>query len=129
MTYEPTESLQDQIAVIIAEDEPMIAWDLESTLVSIGAAVIGPFPSVEDARKALETHRPQIAVLDVNLIDGEVFPLADDLHSLGVPLIFHTANYGGWDLTSRYTGAQLIRKPSMPGQLEAAVAEATKSLR
>ncbi|MCO6186283.1 response regulator [Rhizobium sp. L1K21] len=120
--------MDGSLQVLVVEDEPMIAWMLEDAITSLGCDVVGPFPSVREALNALENERPKIALLDVNLVDGEVYPLADRLHELSVPLIFHTANVRGDDLATRYMNSQTVMKPSDPTMLESAINAAKAQL-
>jgi two-component system, response regulator PdtaR len=113
------------LRVIVTEDEPLIAWTLEDTLQSLGFDVLGPFRSVEEASKAVDRSLPQMALLDVNLVDGDVFPVADALYLKSIPLIFHTANTNSVDLAARYRGSQVVAKPSMPHDLAAALEAAS----
>jgi two-component system, response regulator PdtaR len=113
------------LRVIVTEDEPLIAWTLEDTLQSLGFDVLGPFRSVEEASKAVDRSLPQMALLDVNLVDGDVFPVADALYLKSIPLIFHTANTNSVDLATRYRGSQVVAKPSMPHDLAAALEAAS----
>lgn len=108
-------------SVLIVEDEPLIAWMLEDVVSSLGLEVVGPFPSIEEASSLLDDVTPEVALLDVNLLDGEIYPVADQLKDRNVPLIFHTANSKGDELASRYRGAQVIMKPSDPQRLQQAI--------
>jgi DNA-binding response OmpR family regulator len=112
------------IRVIVAEDEPLIAWMLEDTLLQMGLDVIGPFSCVADARSSARRDEPHLAVLDVDLADGSVYPLADELHARKIPLVFHTANVDRVDLSKRYRGSQVVLKPSTGSRLQNAVATA-----
>lgn len=108
-------------SVLIVEDEPLIAWMLEDVVNSLGLQVIGPVPSIEEASSLLNELTPEVALLDVNLVDGEIYPVADQLKVRNVPLIFHTANTKSDELALRYTGAQVIVKPSDPQRLQKAI--------
>ena len=65
--------------VLLCEDEYIVALDLQLLLEEFGYEVIGPFDSFSKGLNALNDVRPDMAVLDVRLRDGEVFPLADKL--------------------------------------------------
>jgi two-component system, response regulator PdtaR len=117
---------QGMFRVLIVEDEPLIAWMLEDIVCSLGLEVAGPFPSVEQAASYLQQATPEAALLDVNLLDGEVYPIADQLKGLNVPMIFHTANVRSDELKVRYGGAQVVMKPSDPVSLQHAIG-ATRS--
>ncbi|MEQ9633830.1 MAG: response regulator, partial [Roseovarius sp.] len=54
---------------------------------------------------------PDVALLDVRLKDGEVFPLADKLVDLGVPIVFHSGHIFEEDVRTRYPGAETCQKP------------------
>ncbi|TYC53404.1 response regulator [Rhodobacterales bacterium] len=102
----------EPIKVIVAEDEPLIAWMLEDALAGMGLEVVGPFATVAEARSCALSEEPQLAVLDVDLADGAVYPLADSLYEKKVPIIFHTGNTDRVDLKRRYGDAQVVLKPS-----------------
>ncbi|TIV21379.1 MAG: response regulator, partial [Mesorhizobium sp.] len=68
-----------QKTVLIVEDEFLIAMDLQSILERRGWRVIGPVGSVAGASRLLERERPAVAVLDVNLGNELVTPVAEQL--------------------------------------------------
>lgn len=59
------------LKVLIAEDEFMIADLLEETLVRSGYEVCGIARTVDEAVALAELHRPDLAVLDVRLAQGD----------------------------------------------------------
>jgi CheY-like chemotaxis protein len=78
--------------ILVVEDQYAIALDLCETLDREGASVVGPAASCEDALQMLETNGPpDLAVLDIKLRGGTVYPVADRLQQLGVPYVFTTA--------------------------------------
>lgn len=86
-----TRSFQGR-TILVAEDDPLIAPLLLDILERAGATVLGPFPSLQMAHAALASVRPDAALLDVNLIDGDVFPLAAHLQQSEVPYVFFSAS-------------------------------------
>lgn len=58
-----------EIKVLIVEDEPLIAYDIESIINNIDFKVAATAYSYNDAIEALSTHKPDIVLLDVNLSD------------------------------------------------------------
>lgn len=120
-------NMPDTIRVMVAEDEPLIAWMLEDILSGMGLQVVGPFATVAEARSCVSSEPPELALLDVDLADGVVYPLADTLHAQKVPIIFHTGNTDKVDLKNRYGGAEVVPKPSNPKRLQIAV-EAARTL-
>ncbi len=96
--------------VLVVEDEYLIASDLASWLEEQGARVLGPVPSVEEAMALLNAERPDVAVLDINLVDGDVFPVADALQAAEVPFVFVTG-YDAKLIPTRYDAARRCIKP------------------
>ena len=73
--------------ILIAEDEAMIALDLESVLQDLGCEIIGPVANVEDLVQQFEAHRPDGALLDINLRGKQVFAVLPRLIQQGLPVI------------------------------------------
>jgi CheY-like chemotaxis protein len=97
--------------LLIVEDEYLIAWDLASWLESKGAEVIGPVPSVVDALAVLKVEPlPDAAVLDINLGDEQVFPVADALRAAHVPFVF-LSGYDGKIIPEHLATAPCCIKP------------------
>ncbi len=77
-------------SILVVEDEYYQAADAARALGGAGAEIIGPCPTEEAARAALETQRPDAVVLDVNLGSGPTFQLAETLKERGIPFVFFT---------------------------------------
>jgi CheY-like chemotaxis protein len=87
-----TDNVLNGRKVLVVEDQYAVALDLCEGLDREGASVVGPASSVEDALEMLESSgRPDVAVLDIQLRGGLVYPVADKLEQLGVPYLFTTA--------------------------------------
>jgi len=77
---------------LVVEDEYLIAVDLVATLESLGVEVAGPAASVQEALQLLERgDHLDGAVLDINLRNERVYPVADVLRSRGVPFVLGEA--------------------------------------
>jgi CheY-like chemotaxis protein len=95
--------------VLVVEDEAVEALMLEDLLAQAGCIVIGPAGTVESALTLIEQKAIDCAVLDVKLLDGQVFAVADTLAARGVPFVFATA-YQADALGARYAEAPRIEK-------------------
>jgi len=84
------DALLNQVSVLIVENEPFIALDLATAVEEARGKVIGPAGSVREALMLIQQHLVQAAVLDVNLSDGDVTPIAELLIEGGVPVIFYS---------------------------------------
>ncbi|MGT2468582.1 response regulator [Mesorhizobium atlanticum] len=80
-----------QKTILIVEDEFIIAMDLKVMLERLGWRVLGPVPKVANALRLLEDELPTLALLDVNLGDQLVTPVAEALRSRGVPFAVASA--------------------------------------
>jgi len=110
--------------VLIVEDELFVVLDLEDLVAEEGLGISTHCGTVAATMQTLERERPVFAILDVRLPDGEVFPAADRLQEMNIPLIFHSGHANEADLRSRYPAAQICAKPSSPSQLRAAMRKA-----
>ena len=75
---------------LVSEDCSLILLSLEVLLEESGVDIVGASATVAGMRTLVETTPADIAILDVNLLDGLVFPAADMLIERGVPIIFTT---------------------------------------
>lgn len=78
--------------IFIVEDDPIIASDLEGTLIELGYIVCGIAHQPFDAKKRIEKLVPDLILLDINLnsdIDG--IDLATLIKNNGVDVIFISA--------------------------------------
>lgn len=99
--------------ILIIEDEPIIALDIESILRSRGHHVTGIAQTREEAIKLARQEPPQLILADIQLADNSsgVDAANDILSELDIPVVFITA-YPERLLTSeRPEPAFLISKP------------------
>ena len=97
--------------ILIAEDEAMIALDLESVLEDLGCEIIGPVANVEDIVLQCEAHHPDGALLDINLRGKQVFAVLPQLIQQGLPVII-TSGYDDVTLIPQdFRGLPRISKP------------------
>jgi CheY-like chemotaxis protein len=111
----PAPSAQRPIAIsgnriLVVEDEALVAIAIREALEEQGYSVIGPCNRITDAMVALRHNRVDAAVLDVNLGDDSVYPLADTLVAESIPFIFVTG-YGAEELDRRFMTVPILQKP------------------
>ena len=110
--------------VLVAEDELIIGFDLCDTVQEAGFEVEGPFDTTKSACEAVERRKPDLAILDIKLEDGEVYPLAEKLIAANVPVIFHSGNVGTHEVSERFPHAHALSKPCPPDRIIATMQEA-----
>lgn len=76
--------------ILAVEDEYMLAQDLALFLEQLGATVVGPVGTVQAALGLATRETLDAAVLDVNLHNQPVYPVADVLIERGIPIVFAT---------------------------------------
>jgi CheY-like chemotaxis protein len=113
--------------VLVLEDEPLILFDLESTLSDAGVAQITSTISVGEALDALAAGRFDAAVLDLHLgRSGWSYDVARRLQELGIPFIFTS---GTVDVADGFRTVPLVTKPFSSDQLLAALLQVSSDLR
>lgn len=58
------------LRVMIVEDEALLAYALEEDLREAGHEVVGAAPSSRDAIRLAERTHPELALIDIHLLDG-----------------------------------------------------------
>jgi CheY-like chemotaxis protein len=97
--------------VLIVEDELLIALELKSIVEQLGGTVVGPARSAEAALQLLSDTTPNAALLDVNLREGYVTPVAQACRDRSVPFALVTG-YGRLELDEPLLqSAPRVRKP------------------
>ncbi|MEG3177705.1 response regulator [Sphingomonas sp. RB3P16] len=106
----PEQSLEG-CHILVVEDEYMLADELQAELTDLGATVIGPAGTIEDAIDLIASAvKIDGAILDVNLEGEWAFPAADALAERQVPFLF-TTGYDQSVLPSRFSDIVLCQKP------------------
>jgi CheY-like chemotaxis protein len=78
--------------ILLAEDEGLIALELERILEDFGCDVVGPLASVDEVLERAQRGGLDGALLDVNLRGQRVFEIVPTLQKLGLRLII-TSGY------------------------------------
>ena len=112
--------------ILIIEDEPLIAMDLESLVEGLGHNVTGVARTRTEAVKLAATKRPGLILADIQLADGSsgLDAVNDLLKSFEVPVIFITAYPERFLTGERPEPAFLIAKPFQPANVSAVISQA-----
>lgn len=108
--------MKQPLRILLAEDEQLQAALCAELLTDRGHVVLGPVASLKEAAVWVR-ERLDAAILDVWLSDGEVFPLAADLHRQGVPLLFCTGCSSDVVFPEAWRDAPRIEKPFAADEL------------
>src|SRR5258708_16627849 len=107
--------------ILLIEDEPLVAMDVESTLTAAGCKVVGQAATLERAKQLIEEADCDAALVDVNLAGQPVDELATFLTPRNRSFAFLTG-YGREALPAGFRAAVVLSKPFGPAQLLAPVA-------
>jgi CheY-like chemotaxis protein len=112
--------------VLIIEDEPIIALDLENLVSELGHEVVGTAATREQAVKLAHTKKPGLILADINLGEGGsgIDAVSEILNSFDIPVIFVTAYPEKLLTGERPEPTYLIAKPFLPETVQATVGQA-----
>jgi DNA-binding response OmpR family regulator len=116
-----------RLAILVAEDDSLLAADLEEAIRVSGHVCVGPAAGLSEVLRLIENDRVDAAILDVLLRRGEkIYPAADLLAARGIPFAFVTA-YGSAHMDPRHAHCRILAKPVLREELELLVEELTRS--
>lgn len=109
--------------VLIIEDEPLVASDLECFLSELGADSCDLVETEQEAVAAARDHAPDLITADCRLREGSGIDAVSSIRqSLGqIPVVFITGNPQGCDTADDMT--QMVEKPIRWLDLATAVAK------
>ena len=107
---------QEHTRILIVEDEPLIALNLEELLVDAGFNIAAIAGKLEKALALIESGACDAAIIDANLAGVSASPLASALTARGLPFIV-LSGYSREQLDGSFPGALFIQKPCRPAQL------------
>ena len=112
--------------VLIIEDEPVIAADIEALVRDLGHQVLDIAATRKEAADSALRHRPGLVLADIQLADGSsgVDAVKDILARFDVPVIFITAFPERLLTGERPEPTFLITKPFQPETVKAAIGQA-----
>jgi len=118
----PMRSGEGGLRMLVAEDDCLIAMDIEQTLMASFAAIVLMAHTLEQALALLDADPPDIAIVNSDLGGRSVAPLAGRLLSARAPFVVlsATAPHALVDLA----GGLFLQKPHGPDELVEAVARA-----
>ncbi|MFL6751636.1 MAG: response regulator [Sphingomicrobium sp.] len=100
--------------VLIAEDNLYIALDLSNAVEEMDGRVVGPASTVAEALTLLARHEVAAAIVDSQLGDGDVVPLAQQLAERRVPFVIHTASDLPPIIAELHPLVPILMKPLQP---------------
>jgi len=125
---EAQKTIDSQLAskVLIIEDEPIIAMDLENLVTELGHKVVAIAGTRDEAVAKAKSERPGLVLADINLGEGGsgIDAVNEILSSFDIPVIFITAYPEKLLTGERPEPTYLIAKPFLPETVQATVGQA-----
>ena len=112
--------------VLVVEDEPIIAMDIEALVTEIGHVVVDIADTRATAVEAALRHRPDLVLADIQLADGSsgIDAVREILNAFRVPVIFITAYPDRLLTGQRPEPTFLISKPFRTETVQTTIAQA-----
>ncbi|MCC0038251.1 MAG: response regulator [Brucellaceae bacterium] len=125
---EAAQELSRQVAtdIMIIEDEPLIAMDIQQMVEELGHSVTGIARTYDEAVALFERKAPGMILADIQLADGSsgIDAVNDILKTSTVPVIFITAFPERLLTGERPEPAFLVTKPFNPDMVKALISQA-----
>lgn len=118
---EAVATLADEQGVLVVEDEPLVSMMLADMLSENGYKVDGPYDKSADALAAAAVNDLYGGILDINLGNDTVYPIAERLAERKIPFVFITG-YGQSSVDARFSHVTVLQKPVDPKHVQAALA-------
>ncbi|MES2988771.1 MAG: HWE histidine kinase domain-containing protein [Pseudomonadota bacterium] len=109
-TQAPDQVLAGHRALLV-EDSLIIALDAEDVLDRLGADDIATASTLDAGLDAVESFRPSVAMLDINLGDRTSYAVADRLDELGIPFLFASGYGEQAQLPEKHVNRAIVQKP------------------
>jgi DNA-directed RNA polymerase specialized sigma24 family protein len=123
-----SEEISRQVAtdIMIIEDEPLIAIDIEQMVESLGHRVTGIARTRDEAVALFKSSQPSMVLADIQLADGSsgIDAVNDILKNTAIPVIFITAFPERLLTGERPEPTFLVTKPFNPDMVKALISQA-----
>jgi DNA-binding NarL/FixJ family response regulator len=110
--------------LLLLEDNFLVGSALQAMLERLGCEVIGPLATLAEAWEVVEHERVDAGLLDINVIDGTSYAIAESLLQRGCPVIFITGYAQDELMPDSLRSISRLTKPIDPDMLDAALVEA-----
>jgi CheY-like chemotaxis protein len=112
--------------ILIIEDEPLIAMDIEQMVEGLGHRVVGIARTHKEAVALYHKTQPRMILADIQLADGSsgIDAVNDILHTHPIPVIFITAFPERLLTGERPEPTFLVTKPFNPDMVKALISQA-----
>lgn len=104
------------LPILIVEDEPLIAMLLADEVEAMEGLVVGTPATVAAALAVLDSQYIGAAIMDANLADRNITPVALRLLDAAIPFVLYTGTGIPTELLARSEEITVVMKPGRPTQ-------------
>jgi DNA-binding NtrC family response regulator len=98
--------------ILVADDEILIALDVEATLIDAGAEIAGPCTTVAAALAIAKEEQISAAMLDIRLGRETTEAVAEVLIDRGIPFVFYSGQVLPEGVRAKMPNSTVISKPA-----------------
>ncbi len=109
------------ISILVVEDDFLVGVDVQNMLAELGFCEVRLAHDLPKAKELLDAHLPDLAILDVNIGNTLVFPLAAELAARNVPFVFSTGRAQS-EFPTEWKSHRILPKPLQKSMIAAAIA-------
>jgi DNA-binding NarL/FixJ family response regulator len=100
------------LPILSVEDDPLVAMDLAVAIENFDGRPVGPVATVADALRLVDADTIEAAILDADLVDRDVTPLALVLIERSVPFVIHSGTGIPKELAKQHPNLVVVMKPA-----------------
>jgi CheY-like chemotaxis protein len=113
----------ETLAIFLVEDEALIRMMIADMIDELGHQVVAEAGEVEQAVAIAQSNEMDLAILDVNIAQRPIDPVAMLLADRGFPFIF-ASGYGRKGIPEAFRNHVVLQKPFLVKALAQAISEA-----
>jgi CheY-like chemotaxis protein len=118
--------MKDRLRVLVVEDELAISTIIEIIVEDTAPSIVFVHTSVESAQKVIQEQDFDLALLDVNVTDGQTYKIAGMLRRNEVPISF-VSSVPKQELPEELRDSPFISKPFQQADIRDAVLKAKRT--
>jgi DNA-binding NarL/FixJ family response regulator len=107
--------------VLLAEDQLLVAMEIEASLRELGCEVVGPVATVAEVERLAARTDLDGAVLDIDLRGVKIFDVLPGLLARGLPVLLSSGYDDSAGLPDQFRRLPILVKPYGASQLGAAL--------
>ena len=106
--------------VLLVEDETLIRMMTAQMVEELGHRVVAEAGNIKDAEPLALNAQFDLAILDINIAEESIYPIALIVEKRGLPLLF-ASGYGSSGLPEPFCNRSVLRKPFLKEELRRAI--------